>query len=105
SPKATSNDDSTPVSSRGPRQRLRSLFGDAVKIGIGTLICLLLVEVGIRVVYRIRNWRTEYVMIPYMVRNAGPPPPWSNGLRILEPDDEMIWHGRPYAQQKYLDLF
>ncbi len=74
-------------------------------IAIGTLICLLLIEVGIRVVYGIRNYRAEYVILPYMVRNFGAPPPWANGLRILEPDDELMWHGRPHAQQKYLDLF
>ena len=84
---------------------LRFIVRTVLPIAIGTLICLLLIEVGIRVVYRIRNWRAEYVMIPYMVRNVGPPPPWSNGLRILQPDDEMIWRGRPHAQQKYLDLF
>jgi lysophospholipase L1-like esterase len=76
-----------------------------VKIAIGTIICLLIVEVGIRVAYAIRNWRAEYVVLPYMVRNFGPPPPWANGLRILEPDDELMWRGRPHAKQKYLDLF
>jgi len=88
-----------------PGRKWRSVIGDAVKVAIGTVICLLLVEVGIRVVYRIRNSRADYVVLPYMVRNFGPPPPWANGLRILEPDDELMWRGRPHAQQKYLDLF
>lgn len=78
---------------------------DVVKIAIGTLICLLIVEVGIRVVYKVRNSRVEYVMLPYMVRNFGVVPPWVNGLRILDPDDELIWQGRPHARQTYLDLF
>lgn len=98
-------DDSPSASSQGSRRRFRSIVRDAVTIGIGTLICLLLIEVGIRVVYRIRNARAEYVVLPYMMRNFGPPPPWANGLRILEPDDELMWRGRPHAQQKYLDLF
>lgn len=88
-----------------PRRKWRSVLGDAVKIAIGTLICLLIVEVGIRIVYRIRNSRVEYVLLPYMVRNFGAVPPWADGLRILDADDELIWQGRPHARQTYLDLF
>lgn len=98
-------DDSSSASAPLPGRKWRSVIGDAVKIAIGTIICLLIVEVGIRVAYAIRNWRAEYVVLPYMVRNFGPPPPWANGLRILEPDDELMWRGRPHAKQKYLDLF
>jgi hypothetical protein len=76
-----------------------------VKIAVGTIICLLIIEAGVRVADAIRNWRAEYVVLPSMVRNFGPPPPWASGLRILEPDDELMWRGRPHAQQKYLDLF
>jgi lysophospholipase L1-like esterase len=87
-------------------RRLRTFFfRTAFPIVIATIVCLLIIEVGIRVAYRVRNSRAEYVMIPYMVRNFAPVPPWANGLRILEPDDELMWHGRPHAQQKYLDLF
>ena len=102
---AKRRDDSNSAPERVPRRKWRSVMGDAVKIAIGTIICLLIIEVGIRVVYAIRNWRAEYVAIPYMVRNFGPPPPWANGQRILKPDDELMWRGRPHAQQKYLDLF
>lgn len=98
-------DDSRPSLAHGRRRKLRSVLGDAVKIAIGTLICLLIIEVGIRVVYGIRSSQVEYVVIPYMVRNFGPTPPWANGLKILIPDDELMWRGRPHAQQKYLDLF
>jgi lysophospholipase L1-like esterase len=87
------------------RRFLKFIVRTVLPVVIGTIICLLIIEVGIRVAYGIRNSRVEYVMIPYMVRNSGPVPPWSNGLRILEPDEELIWHGRPHAQQKYLDLF
>jgi lysophospholipase L1-like esterase len=89
-----------------PGRRIKKfVFRTLLPIAIGTLICLLIIEVGIRVAYGIRNSRVEYVIIPYMVRNFGPTPPWANGLRILEPDDELMWRGRPHAQQKYLDLF
>lgn len=102
--RSTKPDDSNSGSAVLPKRTLRSVFGDAVKIAIGTIICLLIVEAGIRAVYRIRNSRVEYVLLPYMVRNFAPTPPWVGGLRILEPDDELMWVGRPHAQQKYLDL-
>lgn len=88
-----------------PRRLLKFILHTVLPILLGTIICLLIIEAGIRVVYKIRNSRVEYVMIPYMVRNVGPVPPWANGLRILKPDEELIWRGRPHAQQKYLDLF
>lgn len=72
---------------------------------IGTLVCVLILEAGIRVAYRIRNSRVEYVMLPYMVRNFGAVPPWADGLRILDPDDELLYRGRPHARRTYLDLF
>lgn len=74
-------------------------------MAIVTVVCILLLEVGIRIAYRIRNSRVEYVMLPYMVRNFGAGPPWADGLRILEPDDELMWVGRPHVQRTYLDLF
>src|ERR1700687_6138902 len=75
------------------------------KVALGTFVCLLLLEAGIRITYRIRNSRVEVVAIPYMVRNAGLVPPWMDGLRILDPDDVMLFRGRPNAHRKYLDLF
>ena len=70
-----------------------------------TSICILVLEVGIRVAYRIRNSRVQYVMLPYMVRNFGAVPPWADGLRILDPDDESMHRGRPHARRTYVDLF
>jgi lysophospholipase L1-like esterase len=64
-----------------------------------------MVEAGIRVAYRVRNSRVEYVIVPYLLRKFGTVPPWADGLRILEPDDELMWRGKPHARQKYLDLF
>jgi lysophospholipase L1-like esterase len=87
------------------RRILKFVFRTLLPIAIGTLICLLVIEVGIRVAYRIRNSRVEYVMLPYMVRNFGAVPPWADGLRILDADDELIWQGHPHARQTYLDLF
>ena len=75
------------------------------KVAVGTVVCVLLLEAAIRVAYRIRNSRVEVVPIPYLVRNTGLVPPWMDGLRILEPDDVMLFRGRPNAHRKYLDLF
>lgn len=87
------------------RRLWKFTFRTAFPIVIATIICLLIIEVGIRIAYRIRNSQVEYVMIPYMVRNFGMTPPWADGLRIIEPDDVLMFHGRPNAYQKYLDLF
>src|SRR5882762_8244444 len=84
---------------------MRFMVRTVLPITVGTLICLLIIEVGIRVVYRIRNSRVEYVLMPYMVRHFGSVPPWADGLRILNLDDELMWEGRPHARQTYLDLF
>ncbi|MDX6614450.1 MAG: hypothetical protein QOD75_3636 [Blastocatellia bacterium] len=81
------------------------ITGKILPVMVVTLICILLLEIGIRIAYRVRNSRVEYVMVPYMVRNFGAVPPWSDGLRILDPDDELMWQGHPHARQTYLDLF
>ncbi|HEY3027231.1 MAG TPA: SGNH/GDSL hydrolase family protein [Pyrinomonadaceae bacterium] len=87
-------------------KRLRQIFvRNLLPVTIVTLICILALEAGIRIAYRTRNSRVEYVMLPYMVRNFGAVPPWADGLRILDPDDELLYRGRPHAQRTYLDLF
>jgi len=75
------------------------------KVAVGTLVCLLLLEAAIRVAYRVRTARVEAVPIPYMIRNLGLNPPWLDRLRILEPDELLLYRGRPNARRTYLDLF
>jgi len=88
-----------------PLNLLKNLIKNGAKVAIGSIVFLLLIEVGIRVAYKVRNSRVEYVPIPYMVRNFGLVPPWMEGLRIIEPDDLLLFRGRPNAERKYLDLF
>ena len=88
-----------------PLNLLNNFIKNLAKVAIGSIVFLLLIEVGIRITYKIRNSRVEYVPIPYMVRNIGLVPPWMEGLRIIEPDDVLLFRGRPNAQRKYLDLF
>jgi lysophospholipase L1-like esterase len=84
---------------------IRTLFKNLIKVAIGSIVFVLVLEVGIRVAYKIRNSCVEYVPIPYMVRNLGLVPPWMEGLRIIDPDELLLFRGRPNAQRKYLDLF
>lgn len=88
-----------------PVNHLKNFIKNLAKVAIGTIVLLLIIEIGIRVVYKIRNSRVDYVPIPYMVRNIGVVAPWMDGLRIIEPDDVLLFHGKPNAQRKYLDLF
>jgi lysophospholipase L1-like esterase len=75
------------------------------KIAVGTVVCVLLLEAGVRITYRVRNSRVVVVPIPYMMRNTGLVPPWMDGVRILDRDDTLMFRGRPNAHLKYLDLF
>ena len=88
-----------------PLNLLKNLIKNLAKVAIGSIVFLLLIEVGIRIAYHVRNSRVEFVPIPFMVRNFGLVPPWMEGLRIIEPDDELLFRGKPNAQRKYLDLF
>ncbi len=55
---------------------LKGFLKNLARVAIGSIVLLLLIEVGIRVVYKIRNSRVEFVPIPFMVRNFGLVPPW-----------------------------
>ncbi len=50
---------------------LKGFLKNLARVAIGSIVLLLLIEVGIRVVYKIRNSRVEFVPIPFMVRNFG----------------------------------
>ncbi|NIM98555.1 MAG: hypothetical protein GTO24_10885, partial [candidate division Zixibacteria bacterium] len=48
----------------------------------------------------------DYVVLPYVIgQGYGPVPPWSDGLRILEPDESLIWRNRPKLSRRYIDVF
>jgi len=68
--------------------------------------CFLLSEALLRVVYRIRNARLDYVPLPYTIGGVhGPVPPWLDGTRILEPDGALAWRLKRNNHRKYIDLF
>jgi len=71
-----------------------------------TVIFFLLLEVGVRSAYFVRNAMIRYVPLPYAVGDDyGPMPPWLDSLEILENDSTLIWKTRPNVQQTYLDVF
>jgi lysophospholipase L1-like esterase len=73
---------------------------------IAVLVFFILVESVIRLVYFIRNLNVDYVTLPYVIgHDYGPAPPWTNDLRILEPDKLLIWKNRPGIRQRYVDVF
>lgn len=90
--------------SRGRGQTRRGVLL-RVLVVVSALLPVMLLEVGIRVVYALRNARVEAVPRIYTLGNLGDVPPWLDSLRILEPDDKLIWRGRPHAERKYLDVF
>lgn len=66
---------------------------------------LILLEVGLRVAYGTRNAFAGKVPLPYMIGHEYIAPPWIDGLRILEPDDLLIWKTRPKLVRTYVDVF
>ena len=63
-----------------------------------TVIFFLLVEIGLRSAYFVRNSTVRYVPLPYAVGNDyGPIPPWTDALDILKDDRTLIWKNEPSA--------
>lgn len=70
------------------------------------LVAFALIESLLRIAYVVRNSLVEYVPLPYTLGyDYGPVPPWVDGLRILEPDRELIWKNRPSLRRSYIDIF
>ncbi len=73
---------------------------------VATLVFFAIVESLLRATYFIRNSMVAYVPLPYMIGDEyGPAPPWSDGLRILEPDEVLIWRNRANLRRRYIDVF
>ena len=84
----------------------RAVFREALKSLGAAAVCLVVLEGVLRLVYVVRNSAVDYVPLPYVFGHAyGPVPPWVDGLRLLEPDRQLIWKGRPNVRRKYVDVF
>ena len=85
---------------------LRRVLREAGGMVLATLIGLGAMEVALRIAYFIRNRAVDVVPLPYVIgHDYGPVPPWVDGLRILEPDQDLIWHARPGVERRYIDVF
>jgi len=71
-----------------------------------TIVFVLIVEGGLRLVYAARNAFVRYVPLPYVVGDDyGPIPPWLDSMLILKPDPVLIWRNTPNAERAYVDIF
>src|SRR5437870_2360915 len=71
-----------------------------------TVIFFLLIELGLRSAYFVRNSMVRYVPLPYAIGNDyGPVPPWNDALDLLKDDHVLIWKNEPNARRTYLDVF
>ena len=71
-----------------------------------TLVLFALLESVLRLAYVVRNARVASIPLPYaMGHDYGPLPPWLDALRILEPDEALIWRNRPNIRRSYIDIF
>lgn len=82
------------------------MLKELAKTAGAILLVLALVESLLRVSYFLRNFVVDVIPLPYVIgHDYGPIPPWGEDLRILEPDNELIWRNRANVQRKYIDVF
>jgi hypothetical protein len=71
-----------------------------------TVIFFVLIEVGLRSAYFVRNSMVRYVPLPYAFGDDyGPIPPWLDALLILKNDDTLVWKNEPNVRRTYLNVF
>jgi lysophospholipase L1-like esterase len=86
--------------------RYKAIFKDILKVAVATVLLFVIIECLIKGIYYLRNSAVDYIPIPYMIGYIyGPIPPWLDGLRLLEPDNDLIWKNRSNIQRKYIDIF
>ncbi len=84
----------------------RAFLANLAGVVVSTVLLCAVVESLVRVAYFVRHSMVDYVPLPYVIGHSyGPMPPWLDGLRILEPDETLIWKNRPMRQRKYIDIF
>jgi len=86
--------------------RIKEIWNNTVVSLASLLVFFVATEWGLRGIYAIRASMIEQIALPYMLGDLyGPLPPWWDNLRILEPDEGLIWKGRPNVQRTYMDVF
>ncbi|MBM3813281.1 MAG: hypothetical protein FJW20_16775 [Acidimicrobiia bacterium] len=78
----------------------------AILVILFTLLMVAGFELVLRATYWVRNLFVGAIALPYAVGDDyGPIPPWVDGLRILVPDEHLIWRNRPSLRRTYVDIF
>jgi lysophospholipase L1-like esterase len=86
--------------------KIKNNMNELAKTALAVVVVLGIVELAIRVTYEIRNSMVSYVVLPYnAAQDFGPVPPWVDDLRILEPDDELVWRNRRNERRTYMDVY
>jgi len=86
--------------------RLRPGLLSSVTAVAATLLVFAAFEAALRLTYRIRNASVDAVVLPYnAAQDFGPMPPWMDGMRILEPDEDLVWRNRSGVERRYLDVY
>jgi lysophospholipase L1-like esterase len=89
-----------------PRRR-QLLGGLAVTIAlVASILALAVGEAGLRLAYFVRASLVAAIALPYVAGHAyGPAPPWADSVRLLEPDDVLMWRMRAGTRRRYVDVF
>src|SRR5262249_20861804 len=89
-----------------PRSWKRRILQGFLKAVFFTLAFVVILELGVRAVYLVRNSQVAYVPLPYALGDDyRPVPPWLEDNSILAPDKDLIWRNRPNLNRRYVDLF
>jgi lysophospholipase L1-like esterase len=85
---------------------MKKVLHEGFAIGLITMTIFVLLELSIRVAYVARNSMVAYVPLPYTINDDyGSLPPWLHNLRILVPDENLIWKARSNLRRTYVDVF
>ncbi len=85
---------------------LRRILKEAAAVVAVTLLGLAGFELLLRGIFLVRNSAVDAIPLPYVIgHDYGPQPPWVDGLRILVPDDELIWRNQAHVRRRYIDVF
>lgn len=86
--------------------RRRQLLGGLAVGLVATILAFAVGEAGLRVAYLVRTSMVAAIALPYVVGHGyGPSPPWGDSVRLLEPDDVLMWRMRPGVRRRYVDVF
>jgi lysophospholipase L1-like esterase len=85
---------------------MRRMVLTGIVVLIAPILLVVLLEVAVRVAYRVRTAFVEEIPLPFVVgQKYGPVPPWIDEIRLLESDPRLIWRNKPSIERRYVDIF